>query len=141
MNPTPALRDRMRIRSNRCALLVAVVIVMGLIAAVAGWGSSQRDSPLVAGAPVSAGTPPQVSADSGHPAVDPAPVCRKQETPAPIPAGTLATPPRVLGDQLVADCVGLVPEFRHSQQISIGKQPRAPTLPVAAPHLTTVLII
>ncbi|MFE3192119.1 hypothetical protein ACFXHA_24135 [Nocardia sp. NPDC059240] len=113
---------------------------MGLIAAVAGWGSSQRDS-LVVGGPVVAATQSQVTQDSGHPAVDPAPVCRKQEQPASDPTGTLVSPPRVLGDQLAAACAVLQPEFHHSQLFSLGKQPRAPTLPVAAPHLTTVLII
>ncbi|WP_460724816.1 hypothetical protein [Nocardia heshunensis] len=114
---------------------------MGLIAAVAGWGSSQRDSLVVADGPVAAATQPQVTQDSGHSVLDTAPVCRKQEHPASAPTGTLASPPRVLGDQLAADCTALQPEFPHSQQFSIGKQPRAPTLPVAAPHLTTVLII
>ncbi|MGW4242236.1 hypothetical protein [Nocardia sp. NPDC004722] len=124
--------------------MTGVVIVVGLIAAVAGWGSSQRDSLVVADGPMASvvsATQTQVTKDSGHPAVDTAPVCRKQEHPASDPTGTLASPPRVLGDQLAAACVALQPEFHHSQQFSIGKQPRAPTLPVAAPHLTTVLII
>lgn len=83
----------------------------------------------------------QVAEDSGHQAVDPMPSCRKQEHPASDPTGTLATPPRAIGDQLGADGTALEPEFRSPQPLSIGKQPRAPTLAVAAPHLTTVLII
>ncbi|MFC9435933.1 hypothetical protein [Nocardia sp. NPDC057030] len=83
----------------------------------------------------------QVEKDSGRQSVDFAPACRKQESPGPAPVGTLVTPPRALGDQLVGDCVAFAPEFQTAQKFSIGKQPRAPTLPVAAPHLTTVLII
>ncbi|WP_369636927.1 hypothetical protein [Nocardia sp. JMUB6875] len=141
MNPATAPLCRKSIRPYWGALFTGIVIVMGLIAAVAGWGSSQRLSMLESSTPSVAAVQTHVVKDSGHQAVDPMPSCRRQEHPASDPTGTLATPPRVIGDQLVADCTALEPEFRSPQPLSIGKQPRAPTLAVAAPHLTTVLII
>ncbi|MEC3919555.1 hypothetical protein [Nocardia sp. CDC160] len=119
-----------------------MLIVIGLIAAVAGWGSSQRLSLLEPSAPiVASATGSQFATDSGHSAADPAPACKRQEYPASDPTGSLATPPRAIGDQLVADFTRFEPEPFTPHSLSIGKQPRAPTLPVAAPHLTTVLII
>ncbi|MEC3951559.1 hypothetical protein VMT65_00790 [Nocardia sp. CDC153] len=140
MNPATAPLRRRSIRLPRGALCAGMLIVIGLIAAVAGWGSSQRLSLLDSGTPV-ASTPAQVAKRAGHPALDPAPSCGKREQPASDPTGALATPPRAIGDQLVTHGVAFAPEFAIPQQLSIGKQPRAPTLPVAAPHLTTVLII
>ncbi|MVU83666.1 hypothetical protein GPX89_41315 [Nocardia sp. ET3-3] len=143
MNPAPASISRRSVRLSRGALFAGVLIVLGLIAAVAGWGSSQRISLLDSSTPTVSVTAldTRVTKDSGHPALDPAPACRKQEHPASDPTGMLVSPPRALGDQLAAACAVLDPEFRTPQQLSIGKQPRAPTPPVAAPHLTTVLII
>ncbi|MFC3435026.1 hypothetical protein ACFOS0_12675 [Nocardia seriolae] len=143
MNPAPASLRRRSIRLYWGVLFTSVAIVMGLTAAIAGWGSSQRISLLESNAPTAVTADyAQATPDSGRgQAVDLVPSCRKQERPASDPTGTLAVPPRAIGDQLVADCFAIAPEFTTPQRFSLGKQPRAPTLPVAAPHLTAVLII
>ncbi|WP_405486306.1 hypothetical protein [Nocardia sp. NBC_00511] len=137
MSSPAAPLGRTAVRWRPAALLAGIAIVLGLVAAVAGWGSAQRVSLSTASVTV-------LEAAAKGPiaqlATTPAPVCRQGEHP-PAPVGDLAVPPRAIGDQLVTAAPLPEPEFTAAQLLSPGKQPRAPALPRTAPHLTTVLII
>ncbi|WP_327142417.1 hypothetical protein [Nocardia sp. NBC_01327] len=134
MNSHRAPHSRKPFRLSCAVLLAGLFAIAGMVAAVAEWGSAQQVS--YAAASVQADKPPvQTAADNT------VPVCGKHDSPSSDPMGQLAAPPRSAGDQLVPAGLGTIPQFSATQWLSFDIRPRAPALPVAAPHLTTVLII
>lgn len=132
MNSRPAPQSRKSLRLTLGTVLAGLFVVLGLTAAVAEWGSTQQVS-VIAEAPVAASADQVISA--------PSPVCGKRDDSGTQPIGALTAPPRSVGDQLLAACTGTTPQFAAAQWLSFDIRPRAPTAPVAAPHLTSVLII
>lgn len=118
----------------RCAVLVTgILTVFGLLVAVAEWGSTQQVSIASGEYAVASGL--------SHVTLGTTPVCGKRDPGAADPIAPLAAPPRAAADQLITPVTGLIPEFTPEQRLSIDARPRAPAVPVPAPHLTTVLII
>lgn len=151
--PVPSHRRPFRLIG---ALLAGLLAIVGLVAAVAQSGSATQLSAYSAGVAVdTSAVPPvdtslvggsRVSAPGSSERIDkalgnPVPLCGKREHPAADPLGNIAAPPRTVGDQLLSPVTGLTPEFTATHRLSYQSQPRAPTLPVASPHLTTVLLI
>ncbi|WP_297609435.1 hypothetical protein [Nocardia sp.] len=136
MNSDRAPHSRKPFRLSCAVLLAGLFAIVGMVAAVAEWGSAQQVS--YAAPSVQADTTP---VQTGAVAGNTVPVCGKHDGPNSDPMGQLAAPPRSAGDQLVPAGLGIVPEFSATQWLSLDIRPRAPTLPVAAPHLTAVLII
>ncbi|WP_067815909.1 hypothetical protein [Nocardia inohanensis] len=133
MNSATAPLSRKSVRFYRAVLVTGILTVLGLLVAVAEWGSTQQ---------VSMGTGEySVSSGLSHVVLDTTPACGKRDPGAADPIAPLAAPPRAAGDQLITPVTSMVPEFTPQQRLSIDARPRAPAVPVAAPHLTTVLII
>ncbi|WP_330184678.1 hypothetical protein OHB26_14430 [Nocardia sp. NBC_01503] len=129
MNSHPAPRSRKSFRLSCAALLTGLFAILGLIAAVADWGSAQQIS-------VQAVTAPGDTVASTH-----APFCERHDQPGQDPLGQVTAPPRATGDQLLTPVFALIPELPATQRLSYDIAPRGPTLPMTSPHLTTVLII
>ncbi|MFI6865316.1 hypothetical protein [Nocardia sp. NPDC050406] len=142
--PTPHRRRSYRLFGG--ALLAGLLVVLGLVAAIADGGSAQPLADTGTAASVisardTAATDTAVSARFDQTIDHPVPLCGKRDHPGTDPLGNIAPPPRTFGDQLLSPLVALTPECTAAQWISYDIQPRAPTLPVASPHLTTVLLI
>ncbi|WP_157556379.1 hypothetical protein [Nocardia acidivorans] len=129
MNSHPAPRSRKSFRLSCAALLTGLFALVGLIVAVADWGSAQQIS-------VQAVTAPVDTATNTH-----APFCERRDQPGQDPLGQVAAPPRAAGDQLLTPVFALIPELPVTRRLSYDITPRGPTVPVTSPHLTTVLII
>ncbi|MET9491806.1 hypothetical protein [Nocardia sp. NPDC006630] len=136
MNSCRAPHSRKPFRLSCAVLLAGLFAIAGMVAATAEWGSGQQVSYAAASA-----QPEQASVQTAAVAGNTVPVCGKHDSPSSDPMGQLAAPPRSAGDQLVPAGLGTIPQFAATQWLSYDIRPRAPTLPVAAPHLTTVLII
>ncbi|MFB7722015.1 hypothetical protein [Nocardia sp. NPDC056100] len=129
MNSHPAPHSRKSFRLSCAALLMGLFAIVGLLAAVADWGSTQQVS-------VQAAVAPADTATTIH-----SPFCERRDQQGSDPIGQVAAPPRAAADQLLTPVFAVIPELPATQWLSYDIQPRGPTLPVTSPHLTTVLII
>ncbi|MFF2557768.1 hypothetical protein ACFVUS_42705 [Nocardia sp. NPDC058058] len=129
MNSHPAPHSRKSFRLSCAVLLMGLFAIVGLIAAVADWGSTQQVSVQATVAPADAVT-------AIH-----APFCERRDQQGQDPVGQVAAPPRSAADQLLTPVFAVLPELPATQWLSYDMRPRGPTRAVASPHLTTVLII